>query len=152
MEWWQPIALGAGIAILAGPLTELFRSYFTRKHEQDERRRTFQRDRLLSLLEHLAAMQSAAGGYFVVSKRSGVWTPEPNSEYLAALNEAFPLAFSDWVVLDDHDVREWSARAARAALGLPAAESIEGAQALFDEFMELHIRLTIRIGELVRSL
>jgi len=60
VEDWQKIAFGAGVAILAGPLTEIFRHYLTRAKEREERQRTFQRDTLLALLEHLSDASVAA--------------------------------------------------------------------------------------------
>jgi hypothetical protein len=152
MEQWQSIAFGALLASLTAVITEFARYCLTRQHARDERKRTFQRDRLLSLLDHIASIENAGSEYLFASKCTGDWKPDPNSKHLLAMAEAVALAQRDWVVLDDALVRDWAEDAANAALGLPKCKSIDDAQDKYDKSSELFAKLTNRIGDLVRGL
>lgn len=65
MEAWL-IVLGAGLAMISGVLTELFRTWRERKSKKEDRRINFQREHVLKLHESHPALNKAVGkAYFV---------------------------------------------------------------------------------------
>ena len=124
MEWWQPILLGAGIDVLAGPLTELVKSFFTRKHEPDKRRRTFQRDTLIALLGHMTDDEIAWGLARDERKKMG-WPEEWQIDHAAEFHENAIQARRQWLLVDDKQARELSMDAIVTALGSLGATTVE---------------------------
>jgi hypothetical protein len=151
VEDWQQIALGAGIAILAGPLTEIARYYLTRAKEREERQRTFQRDTLLAVLEHLSDAAVAAILTILDRKEQG-FSEQWRLENFAVFEQHLVEADRYIVVVTDDEARRLT-RAALAAWGDAAmAKSEAEADTRSEAATAAYQAATERIGKIVRGL
>lgn len=151
MEDWQQIALGAGIAILAGPLTEISRHYLTRAKDREERQRTFQRDTLIALLDHLTDGEIACSLARVERKKLG-WPDKWQIDHAAVCFENVTQARRHRLLVDDKETRDLAEDAIQTALESLGAKTVAESDAKANTATDLFRRTGERIGEVVRGL
>ncbi len=151
VEDWQKIALGAGIAILAGPLTEIFRHYLTRAKDRKERQRTFQRDTLIALLDHMTDGEIACSLARDERKKKG-WPDEWQIDHASVCFENVMQARRHRLLVDDKQVRDLAGEAIATALESLGAKTVEESDDKAETATDLFFRADERIGEIVRGL
>jgi hypothetical protein len=146
-----PVALGAGIALVASWGSEWLRYWFTRRHEREEQNRAFQREALMTLHGLLTEALRLGNRLHHTRKAENDWNSGIESEDEEALREILLDVRARQAFVDDEAVRTLVKSGVVAGVNLYGAKSEAESDAKRATFSKMYHAAIVRIGDLVRE-
>jgi hypothetical protein len=151
MDDLLPVALGAGIALVASWGSEWLRYWFTRKHEREEQRLAFQRDTLMRLHGSLTEAIRIGNRLHHMRSAENDWDSGHESDDEEAMREHLLDVSSLRAFVDDEAVRNLVLSGLIEGSNLYSAKSKVDSEAQRTALTKTFHTAIDRIGDLARE-